>query len=103
MTERDWRIFREDFNITTKGGRLPNPIRNWEESALSMPVKRAIEKVRRVPRLQGLCAAPLARRQGCLCCHACYAVVAVKSLAVIAVAVVAHPRRWATRSRRRSR
>jgi hypothetical protein len=34
MTPRDWRIFREDFNITTKGGGIPNPIRNWEESGL---------------------------------------------------------------------
>ncbi|UXI18612.1 hypothetical protein NH340_JMT04555 [Sarcoptes scabiei] len=31
MTERDWRIFREDFNITMKGGKIPNPIRNWKE------------------------------------------------------------------------
>jgi len=34
MAARDWRIFKEDFNITTKGGRIPNPIRNWSESAL---------------------------------------------------------------------
>ncbi|KAH9413324.1 DEAD (Asp-Glu-Ala-Asp) box polypeptide 23 [Dermatophagoides pteronyssinus] len=31
MTERDWRIFREDFNITIKGGRIPNPVRSWDE------------------------------------------------------------------------
>ncbi|KAH7639928.1 putative ATP-dependent RNA helicase DDX23 [Dermatophagoides farinae] len=31
MTERDWRIFREDFNITIKGGRIPNPVRGWNE------------------------------------------------------------------------
>merc|ERR1719376_2026296 len=31
MTERDWRIFREDFNITTKGGSIPEPIRSWSE------------------------------------------------------------------------
>merc|ERR1719466_56719 len=31
MTERDWRIFREDFNITTKGGSIPDPIRSWGE------------------------------------------------------------------------
>jgi ATP-dependent RNA helicase DDX23/PRP28 len=34
MTERDWRIFREDFDIIIKGGRVPNPIRSWEESTL---------------------------------------------------------------------
>lgn len=35
MTERDWRIFREDFNISYKGntgGTLP--MRNWEEAGL---------------------------------------------------------------------
>lgn len=35
MTERDWRIFREDFSISYKGntgGTLP--IRNWEEASL---------------------------------------------------------------------
>jgi len=35
MTERDWRIFREDFSISYKGntgGTLP--LRNWEEAGL---------------------------------------------------------------------
>lgn len=31
MQERDWRIFREDYNITTKGGNIPEPIRKWKE------------------------------------------------------------------------
>ncbi|EDV26705.1 uncharacterized protein TRIADDRAFT_50105 [Trichoplax adhaerens] len=35
MTERDWRIFREDYNISTKGGSIPNPLRAWSESELS--------------------------------------------------------------------
>lgn len=39
MTSRDWRIFKEDFNITTKGGVLPNPIRSWAESGLA-PVRQ---------------------------------------------------------------
>ncbi|KAI9693993.1 MAG: mRNA splicing protein prp28 [Bathelium mastoideum] len=34
MRERDWRIFKEDFNISTKGGSIPNPMRNWTESGL---------------------------------------------------------------------
>ncbi|ETN38537.1 pre-mRNA-splicing ATP-dependent RNA helicase prp28 [Cyphellophora europaea CBS 101466] len=34
MRERDWRIFKEDFNIATKGGGVPNPMRSWEESPL---------------------------------------------------------------------
>ena len=46
MTERDWRIFREDFNISYKGGRLPLPMRTWEECAgLPKEILRAIEKV----------------------------------------------------------
>jgi ATP-dependent RNA helicase DDX23/PRP28 len=28
---RDWRIFREDMDIIVKGGRVPNPIREWSE------------------------------------------------------------------------
>ncbi|CDW80241.1 dead-box atp-dependent rna helicase 21-like [Stylonychia lemnae] len=31
MTERDWKIFKEDQDIMTKGGRIPHPIRNWDE------------------------------------------------------------------------
>ena len=34
MRQRDWRIFKEDFNIATKGGSIPNPMRSWQESAL---------------------------------------------------------------------
>ena len=34
MRERDWRIFKEDFNISTKGGSIPNPMRNWSEAGL---------------------------------------------------------------------
>ncbi|QLQ81913.1 hypothetical protein HG537_0G01670 [Torulaspora globosa] len=31
MTDRDWRILKEDFEITTKGGSVENPLRNWHE------------------------------------------------------------------------
>lgn len=31
MTERDWRIFREDQDIMVKGNRIPHPVRSWEE------------------------------------------------------------------------
>lgn len=34
MRERDWRIFKEDFGIASKGGHIPNPMRSWEESQL---------------------------------------------------------------------
>lgn len=45
MRERDWRIFKEDFNISTKGGSVPNPMRSWEESQLP---KRLLELIDRV-------------------------------------------------------
>lgn len=45
MRERDWRIFKEDFNIATKGGSVPNPMRSWEESQLP---KRLLELIDRV-------------------------------------------------------
>ena len=31
MSDRDWRIFREDMEIFIKGGRVPNPFRKWDE------------------------------------------------------------------------
>jgi len=45
MNERDWRIFREDFSITTKGGRLPTPMRTWDEATMPEQILRAIQKV----------------------------------------------------------
>lgn len=45
MTERDWRIFREDYNITIKGGRIPNPFRSWKESGFPKEIIEIIDKV----------------------------------------------------------
>lgn len=45
MTERDWRIFREDFNITIKGGKIPNPIRSWKEAGFHQDIMEIINKV----------------------------------------------------------
>ena len=45
MTERDWRIFREDYNIQIKGGNIPNPIRQWKESTLPNEILEIVEKV----------------------------------------------------------
>lgn len=45
MTERDWRIFREDYNITIKGGKIPNPIRNWSEAGFPTEITNIIETV----------------------------------------------------------
>ncbi len=45
MMERDWRIFKEDFNISTKGGSIPNPARNWPETTLPQVLLEAIKVV----------------------------------------------------------
>lgn len=45
MTERDWRIFREDYSITIKGGKIPNPIRNWKESGFPKEIIDIIDNV----------------------------------------------------------
>ncbi|XP_060516505.1 probable ATP-dependent RNA helicase DDX23 [Cylas formicarius] len=45
MTERDWRIFREDYNITIKGGKIPEPIRVWKESGIQKELLEIIDKV----------------------------------------------------------
>ncbi|KAG0234102.1 mRNA splicing protein prp28 [Actinomortierella wolfii] len=45
MRERDWRIFKEDFNISCKGGSIPNPIRRWEESTINANILRVIKEV----------------------------------------------------------
>lgn len=45
MNERDWRIFREDFNIAIKGGRVPKPFRSWEEASLPKEVYDVILKI----------------------------------------------------------
>jgi ATP-dependent RNA helicase DDX23/PRP28 len=34
MTDRDWRIFREDNDIIIKGGRVPPPLRNWSDGGV---------------------------------------------------------------------
>lgn len=44
MTERDWRIFREDFNISYKGSKIPRPMRNWVESKLSTELLKAVDR-----------------------------------------------------------
>ncbi|TGZ71404.1 hypothetical protein CRM22_002667 [Opisthorchis felineus] len=45
MVERDWRIFREDYGISTKGGNIPNPLRSWAEMDASPELKEIIKKV----------------------------------------------------------
>ncbi|XP_065053585.1 probable ATP-dependent RNA helicase DDX23 [Rhopilema esculentum] len=43
MTTRDYRIFREDFHISCKGGNIPKPIRYWKESGLPRDILDIID------------------------------------------------------------
>lgn len=45
MRERDWRIFKEDFGIATKGGAIPNPMRSWGESGLPRRLLDIVDQV----------------------------------------------------------
>lgn len=45
MRERDWRIFREDFGISTKGGTIPRPLRSWRESDIPDDILRIVDGV----------------------------------------------------------
>ena len=47
MTERDWRIFREDFNISFRGSNVPKPFRDWEEMRASLP-SRVMQSIREI-------------------------------------------------------
>lgn len=45
MNDRDWRIFKEDYNIFTSGGIIPHPIRKWRESDLSEALFPIIQRL----------------------------------------------------------
>ncbi|KIM55099.1 hypothetical protein SCLCIDRAFT_1221393 [Scleroderma citrinum Foug A] len=45
MKDRDWRIFREDFSIATRGGSIPHPLRSWSESAIPQIILGVIEQI----------------------------------------------------------
>ncbi|KKF93905.1 Pre-mRNA-splicing ATP-dependent RNA helicase PRP28 [Ceratocystis fimbriata CBS 114723] len=45
MKQRDWRIFKEDFGIATKGGGLPDPMRSWRESDLPDNILHILDSV----------------------------------------------------------
>eukprot|EP01017_Pseudomicrothorax_dubius_P041139 TRINITY_DN6553_c0_g1_i5.p1 TRINITY_DN6553_c0_g1~~TRINITY_DN6553_c0_g1_i5.p1 ORF type:complete len:476 (-),score=129.20 TRINITY_DN6553_c0_g1_i5:149-1576(-) len=44
MSERDWRIFREDNDIIIKGGPVPVPMRTWDESKLPRNLTETVRK-----------------------------------------------------------
>ncbi|KAF9515879.1 hypothetical protein BS47DRAFT_1371903 [Hydnum rufescens UP504] len=43
MKDRDWRIFREDFNIAARGGQIPLPLRSWKESTIPPKILEVID------------------------------------------------------------
>ncbi|CAF1302732.1 unnamed protein product [Adineta steineri] len=43
MADRDWRIFKEDYCITTRGGNIPHPLRSWEEGNLEKGILDVIK------------------------------------------------------------
>jgi len=45
MSQRDWRIFREDYSISVKGGNIPHPIRNWNECGLPEEIVKIIDDI----------------------------------------------------------
>ncbi|KAJ5895100.1 Pre-mRNA-splicing ATP-dependent RNA helicase prp28 [Penicillium taxi] len=45
MRDRDWRIFKEDFNIASKGNNVPPPMRSWEESGLPQQLLNLVDRV----------------------------------------------------------
>ena len=54
MTDRDWRIFREDFNIAIKGGKIAKPLRSWDEAGLPKEVHDVILKIGYAVRFRSL-------------------------------------------------
>lgn len=46
MKERDWRIFKEDFKILTRGsGNLALPLRSWKESQIPKTILRTLDAI----------------------------------------------------------
>ena len=45
MKDRDWRIFREDYSISARGGSIPLPLRTWRESAIPESILQVIDEV----------------------------------------------------------
>ncbi|GAA5967070.1 hypothetical protein JCM11641_000431 [Rhodosporidiobolus odoratus] len=45
MKDRDWRIFKEDFSISARGGHIPLPLRSWDESNIPKQILDAIDEI----------------------------------------------------------
>lgn len=46
MSDRDWRILKEDFEISNKGGLILNPIRFWDESDIPAQILDELHRLR---------------------------------------------------------
>lgn len=44
MTQRDWRIFKDEFNISSRGKDVSNPMRLWHEEQLPKPIVDILTK-----------------------------------------------------------
>lgn len=44
MTDKDWRILKEDYNIFIRSKDAPNPLRNWNESGLPLILLQRLEE-----------------------------------------------------------
>ena len=45
MTDRDWRIMKEDFDIMVRGGKAVNPLRKWDECPMPRELRQAIDEM----------------------------------------------------------
>lgn len=45
MQERDWRILKEDFNISVTGGHLSYPLRYWSEAPFPSRLRQIIDEI----------------------------------------------------------
>ncbi|PJF17384.1 hypothetical protein PSACC_02853 [Paramicrosporidium saccamoebae] len=45
MQDRDWRIIKEDFNISTTGGQMPNPLRYWSEAPFPRKLHDVLQSI----------------------------------------------------------
>ncbi|VEU22903.1 DEKNAAC103998 [Brettanomyces naardenensis] len=45
MTGRDWRIMKEDYDISSKGTDMENPLRRWEEADISRTILNRIKSL----------------------------------------------------------
>lgn len=45
MTTRDWRLAMSEYHMTVKGGNVPKPARNWDETGLPANLLKTVNKL----------------------------------------------------------